>query len=81
MQIFNEQGQVIKPCNSGGQEIPVVHAVQAMMETQEEYKRAERFKKLLIVESVIITLAAIVAIRERLLGSRRVIEIIKSKLR
>lgn len=81
MQIFNEQGQVIKPCNEHGQEIPVIHAVQAMMETQEEYKRAERFKKLLIVESVIITLAAIVAIRERLLGSRRVIEIIKSKLR
>ncbi len=56
MQFYDENKRPIKVCNCHGEEISVVPTLQAIIESLQEIKRAERLRKFCISELAIIAL-------------------------
>lgn len=59
MQCYNEKGEPIKVCNKDGEEICVMSTIQATHEAAQEYRRAERYRIVSIIELIIIVVVVI----------------------
>lgn len=59
LKIYDFNGNRITPCNALGEEICVMDAVKAQLEWHEEYERAEKYRKSMILGTVIILVSIV----------------------
>ena len=69
MQCYNKKGKKIKVYNEDGGEISVMPTIQATHESAEEYRRAERYKKAIIIENIAISIMLITGIHIGIRGN------------
>ena len=70
LKIYDFDGNRITPCNALGEEICVMDAVKAQLEWHQEFGRAEFFRKIMIIETMIILVSVISMLWNCKFGSR-----------